>query len=98
MSDAVGGARRCSRVSKTRWCFKCKRTVDSGHKFVWVPVNDIGYYRLQHRDCGHPTCYEHSPKRLKIESAKWRRYMGGKLTPEQIELLGGPSLGEATHE
>ena len=87
MSDAVGGARRCSRVQRTRYCFLCKRSVDCGHKFVWTPVNKLGYYRLQHRDCDFPDCYDHSPESHKERSARNARFYGRALTPGQRRLL-----------
>lgn len=87
MSDAVGGAKRCSRVGRTRYCFLCQRKVESGHKFVWVPVNRKGYYRLQHRNCGFPDCYDHATKQQLLYSAQMAEQFGRQITPEQARLL-----------
>jgi hypothetical protein len=88
MTDAVGGARRCSRVQASRYCAKCKRKVASGHKFVWIPVNKMGYYRLQHRNCGFPDCYDHEPSHYhKVMSVQGVRLWGNQATPEQVEFM-----------
>jgi len=89
MSDAVGGAKRCSRVAKVRICALCKRHVESGHKFSWVPVGKLGYYRLQHRDCDFPDCYDHDArgKAQLVRDTKFRAYMGRNLTKAEQALL-----------
>lgn len=91
MSDAIGGAKRCSRVGRTRYCFLCGREVASGHKFVWTPVNRRGYYRLQHRDCDFPDCYDHSPQSMKEYSARMAANFGHRLTQAQSALLAALS-------
>lgn len=86
--DAIGGARRCSRVQATRYCWRCKRHVKSGHKFVWIPVNKKGYYRLQHRNCDFPDTYDHDPSvQRMMDSSRNAHFWGRTLTLKQSELL-----------
>mgnify|MGYP001617219229 CR=1 FL=1 len=57
--DCCPTCRRPYPINKApaRICRKCKMPIATGHKFVNVPLDKVGEYALEHRNCKTPDTY-----------------------------------------